>query len=287
MTDTELRAQIEAERSAKGSLLAFRERFIPAKDDVPPAPFHASWSEILLRGKEHFAVEAFRESAKTQIVIRANLLHALTYPQEGRSYIVVICATQRTASKKLTEVTREFTSSPEMMSLVKTIRESSGLALEVDYGYGVPPVRIEAYGKGAAVRGLSWGSKRPDLVVIDDPQDEEDARSETVRKKQFEENVLGKHTDVFTITRRGEALRNAKKAADLGDRKSLRKFLREYYRAGGTDEGLKASARASDPLYGLNDDEEARFIRWLPKEERKILRQAMRYSERLKARLGL
>ena len=53
------------------------------------------------------------------------------------------------------------------------------------------------------------------------------------RKKQFEENVLGKYTDAFTMTRRGEALRNAKKAADLGDRKSLRKYLREYYRAGG------------------------------------------------------
>ena len=107
------------------------------------------------------------------------------------------------------------------------------------------------------------------------------------RKKQFEENVLGKYSDTFTQTRRGEALRNAKKAADLDDRKSLRKYLREYYKAGGTDQGLKASVHASEPLYGLNDDEEMRFIRWLPKEERKILRRAMRYSERLKARLGV
>ena len=158
MMRDEIESQIQAEQRAKASLLAFRERYIPAKDDVSPAPFHASWSNILLNGTGNFAVEAFRESAKTQIVIRANLLHALTYPQSHRSYLVVICATQRTASKKLLEVTREFTGSPDMMKLVKDIRESSGLALEVEY-HGRPTVRIEAYGKGAAVRGLSWGAK--------------------------------------------------------------------------------------------------------------------------------
>ena len=107
------------------------------------------------------------------------------------------------------------------------------------------------------------------------------------RKKQFEENVLGKSTDAFTQTRRGEALRNAKRAADLGDRKTMRKYLREFYRAGGTNEGLKASARAADPLYGLNKEDKMRFMRWLPKDERKILKRAIRYSERLKARLGV
>ena len=56
--------------------------------------------------------------------------------------------------------------------------------------------------------------------------------------------------------------------------------------AGGTDEGLKASARAADPLYGLNDEDEAQFIRWLPKDERKILRRALRYTDRIKAFFG-
>lgn len=105
------------------------------------------------------------------------------------------------------------------------------------------------------------------------------------RKKQFQEIVLGKYSDAFASTRRSEAIRNAKRAIDLGDKKSFRKFLREYYREGGSDVGLKASARASDPFFGLNDDEEARFVRWLPPNERKILRRALRYSERIKAYL--
>ena len=186
-----------------GSLLAFREVFFPDDADVAPAKFHEEWSDILLHGRGHFAVEAFRESGKTQIVIRGNLLHALTFPQAHRSYLVIICATQRTASKKLLEVSREFGASRAMGGLVSKVREDSGLALEVAYRTG-QSVRIEAYGKGAAVRGLSWGAKRPDMVIIDDPQDEEDSRSETVTETDWDWFLsdvlfLGKDTRIFLI----------------------------------------------------------------------------------------
>ena len=191
------------EESAVSSLVRFREEFIPSKNDVEPARFHHEWSDILLHGDRHFAIEAFRESAKTQIVIRANLLHALCYPQATRSYLIVICATQRTASKKLQEVSREFFASAEMSSLVSDVPENSGLALEVSYHTG-QRVRLEAYGKGAAVRGLSWGAKRPDLVIIDDPQDEEDARSETVTETDWDWFLsdvffLGQESRIFLI----------------------------------------------------------------------------------------
>ena len=203
MDNQELIMLINKEERALNSLVAFREEFIPAKEDVEPAAFHEEWSEILLRGKGNFAIEAFRESAKTQIVIRANLLHALTFPQDNRSYLVIICATQTTASKKLQEVSREFLASENMRGLVSEIRDNSGLALEVHYHTGTK-VRIEAYGKGAAVRGLSWGAKRPDLVIIDDPQDEEDARSETVTVNDWDWFLsdvyfLGQSTRIFMI----------------------------------------------------------------------------------------
>ena len=198
-----LREEIEREERAMSSLVSFRERFIPSKDDVRPAPFHEEWSKILLGGTENFAIEAFRESAKTQIVIRANLLHALTYPTDNRSYLVIICATQRTASKKLQEVSREFLGNERMKCLVSGVSENSGLALEVSYQTG-SRVLIEAYGKGAAVRGLSWGAKRPDLVIIDDPQDEEDARSETVTESDWDWFLsdvyfLGQASRIFLI----------------------------------------------------------------------------------------
>ena len=203
MEKDEIRTIAADEERAMGSLLAFREVFIPDEHDVPPARFHEEWSDILLRGRGHFAIEAFRESAKTQIVIRADLLHALTFPQPHRSYLVIICATQRAASKKLVEVSREFQASSAMRGLVEKVREDSGLALEVVYRTGAC-VRIEAFGKGAAIRGLSWGAKRPDLVIIDDPQDEEDGRSETVTETDWDWFLsdvlfLGRDTRIFLI----------------------------------------------------------------------------------------
>ena len=194
---------IDSEQRAYNSLVGFREEFIPSKEDVTPAAFHEEWSNILLRGQGNFAIEAFRESAKTQIVIRANLLHALTFPQENRSYLIIICATQTIASKKLQEVSREFLASNQMNGLVKEVIDNSGLAFEVHYHNGMK-VRIEAYGKGASVRGLSWFDKRPSLVIIDDPQDEEDSRSETVTTTDWEWFLsdvyfLGQSTRIFLI----------------------------------------------------------------------------------------
>ena len=203
MNGEELERLVASEERALTSLVGFREEFIPSEDDVRPADFHEEWSNILLNGTENFAIEAFRESAKTQIVIRANLLHALTFPQLDRSYLVIICATQTRASNLLRGVSREFFASPEMSALVSKVLDNSEHALEVHY-HDAPAVRIEAYGKGAAVRGLSWGAKRPDLVIIDDPQDEEDARSETVTVSDWDWFLsdvyfLGKTTRIFLI----------------------------------------------------------------------------------------
>ena len=199
----EIQEILKSEQTALQSLVSFRREFIASDEDVQPAKFHEGWSEILLYGTGHFAIEAFRESAKTQIVIRANLLHALTYPSPSRSYLVIICATQTLASKKLLEVTREFTTNEKLNGLLKEVKDNSGLAFEAHYING-EKIRIEAYGKGASVRGLSWGAKRPDLVIIDDPQDDEDARSETVTAADWDWFLsdiffLGKSTRIFLI----------------------------------------------------------------------------------------
>ena len=199
----ELERLVDSELRACKSLVAFREEFIPSEEDVKSAKFHEEWSTILLNGHENFAIEAFRESAKTQIVIRANLLHALTYAMPDRSYLVIICANQTRAGQLLQSVSREFLANKDINGLVSEVRDNSDHALEVHY-YNGEAVRIEAYGKGAAVRGLSWGSKRPDLVIIDDPQDDEDARSETVTANDwnwFLSDVffLGKSTRIFLI----------------------------------------------------------------------------------------
>jgi predicted phage terminase large subunit-like protein len=203
MMDELIRAEIDRQKAARDSLVGFRNLYFASSNDQDPAPYHHQWSDILLYGTRHAAIEAFRESAKTQIVIRANLLHALAFPHPKRGYIVIICATGRTAAKKLLEVSREMHATPKIGLTVSHVVEDSGNALEVHYQDGAA-VRMEAYGKGAAVRGLSWGAKRPDLIIIDDPQDPEDARSETVTETDWDWFLsdvyfLGQESRIFLI----------------------------------------------------------------------------------------
>lgn len=201
--EIELAARLAASRD---SLVAFRSALLASPGDVAPMEAHHRWSNIILHGDKNVAIEAFRESAKTQIALRANLLHALTFPAPERSFIVIIRATKDLAAALLRETSREWQARPELMMQadgLPDIVEDSGNAFQARYRSG-RQVRIVAFGKGGSIRGLSWGAKRPDLIVCDDIQDLEDVSSETVCEsdwKWFMSDIyfLGHESRIFMI----------------------------------------------------------------------------------------
>lgn len=192
--------------AAGQSLVVFRALFLPSERDVRPSPAHVRWSDIILHGTKHCAVEAFRESGKTQIALRANILHALTFPQEHRSFLVILRSTKEAAAALLREISREWQSRPDLMTQpdgMPQVVEDSGNALEVHYPGG-RKVRIVTSGRGGAIRGLSWGAKRPDLIVCDDLQDVDDMGSETITKADWDWFLsdvyfLGRDSRIFLI----------------------------------------------------------------------------------------
>lgn len=187
------------------SLVAFRNKFLATPTDVKAAPFHHRWSDLLLKSREHIAIQGFRQSAKDQYAFQANTLHALTYPLYDRSYIVLIAGNDTQASQKLKDISRQF-QSPENAALrfnVDKIVQDSGDSFEVQYKDNMH-VRIEAYGKGASVRGLVWGAKRPDLVILNDIQDVKDMDSPTTMEKDWkwflsDVKFLGYGSRIFII----------------------------------------------------------------------------------------
>lgn len=192
-------------QEAAGSLVAFRKKFLAAPTDVEAADFHHRWSHLLLNSREHIAIMGFRESAKDQYVYQANGLHALTYPTYNRSYIILIANNKTQASQKLKDITRQFQSidNESLRFNVSKIIEDSGDAFQVQYLDGMQ-VRIEAYGKGAAVRGLVWGAKRPDLILLNDIQDVEDMESPVTLEKDWhwflsDIKFLGHSSRIFMI----------------------------------------------------------------------------------------
>ncbi len=193
----------------ENSLVDFR--FMALVDDLeeefPSAPFHHDLSDELLTGTEHVVVEMFRESGKSSYALRSFPLHCLAYPEKKRSFIVLIKNTATLAKAKLLEIRDELKTNPLLSHNLVEIKEDSAQILSVDVknkNGDIINVRIEAYGKGASIRGLVNKDRRPNIIVADDIQDIEDAKSETVTESDwnwFLSDIifLGKKCRIFYI----------------------------------------------------------------------------------------
>jgi len=196
-------------KKARAGLVPFRSIFLESaiESEYKSASFHFQWSEYLLHSDKSFAIEAFRQSAKTNYVLRAYPLYCLAFPASTRSFILIIKANSTEAENKLKDVIDEYRSNPACRhNLVKVITER-GDCFEVlvrDEFDNEIRVRIEARGKGASIRGMSTKDKRPQIIIADDLQDLKDVKGDTVWEsdwKWFISDVcfLGKGSRIFLI----------------------------------------------------------------------------------------
>ena len=191
----------------KESLVYYRYMALGADGDCKSATFHHEWSEMLLNGNDHVVMEAFRESAKSSYVLRSFPLHAINFPDKRRDYIVIIKNNTTLAKAKLKEISDELKANPLCShNIEKTIEDNSQvLSVDVKNEEGkTVNIRIEVYGKGGSIRGLSNRDRRPKIIICDDIQDREDAISDTVTEKDWEWFLsdiafLGKKSRIFYI----------------------------------------------------------------------------------------
>ncbi len=199
----------EVKRKIRNCLVDFRYVVLSNDPDTElKSPFfHYDLSDLLLEDKGHVALEMFRESGKSAYALRTYPLHSLAFPNKKSDYIVIIKQNQRLASNKLKELINEYLNNPLVRHNVVEIKEQNANSFSVDVKNEkdeIINVRIEAYGKGAAIRGLSNQDRRPKIIILDDIQDKEDARSETVTETDwnwFLSDVifLGKTARIFLI----------------------------------------------------------------------------------------
>ena len=199
---------IQAIAKAEQDLINFRHILLTnSSAEVDPAPYQFQWSDLLLNGSGHTATQGYRESGKTQIILRAFLLYSIMFPSEKRDYIIIIKKNATLARNVLREIEHEAVSNPIIQANQKEVLEESSDVYSVNRvarDGNIINVRIEAYGKGASIRGLANRDRRPKICVIDDPQDVEDAKSETVQATDWEWFLsdvlfLGQHTRIFLI----------------------------------------------------------------------------------------
>ena len=175
--------------------------------ELPAADFHYKLSDLLMNSTAHIAIEMFRESGKSSYALRTFPLHCLAYPKKGLDFIVIIKQNQRSASAKLKDIISEYEANPLLRHNLVEIKEQSMNAFSVnvrDRDGEIINIRIEAYGKGAGIRGLSNQDRRPSIVILDDIQDKDDSRSETVLSADWDWFLsdvifLGRSSRIFMI----------------------------------------------------------------------------------------
>ena len=151
--------------------------------------------------------DKFIPTHNSQIVIRSFPLYCLTFPSRKRAYIVLLKKNATLASNKLKQIEEEYLTNEIAKSNLVKIHQQSGDVFSVDVKANdgqVINVRIEAYGKGASIRGLANKDRRPDICLADDLQDVDDAKSQLIMENDwnwFLSNVLflGQNTRIFLI----------------------------------------------------------------------------------------
>jgi predicted phage terminase large subunit-like protein len=168
--------------------------------------YHRRIADILTKERGNFAVEAFRQSGKSSIVLRSFPCWALSYPDPRTQYIVIVRQNQGLAEESLRGIVRDFTTNQVMsLPLIKVNRQAAqSFDVTVRGPQGPMDVVIEAYGKGSALRGLLHGALRPSIVILDDIQSYEDSLSDSTQEKDWEwflsdVKPLGKDTRIFII----------------------------------------------------------------------------------------
>jgi len=149
------------------------------------ARFQEEIMEIIQNQKNGFVViSAFRGSAKSTIITNASVLWSvLGKPQ--KKHILILSQTEQKARQHLQNIKRELENN-ELM------RMDLGPFEEERSQWGATAIIIKKFNAKIVIgsvdqspRGMLFGSKRPDLIIIDDIEDLDSVKTQQGRDKTF------------------------------------------------------------------------------------------------------
>jgi len=160
-------------------------------DQPAPTPnCHREWWD-LCTGKDRFvAIAAPRGFAKSTAITHCYTLGALLFRE--RRFALIISDTETQAVLFLQDLKKEIQDNEDLIKLFRIKRDpengkvllvkdsESDFIVECDDGH---QFRLMAKGSEQKVRGLKWGSKRPDLIICDDLENDEIVLNKDRREK--------------------------------------------------------------------------------------------------------
>jgi len=148
----------------------------------PTAEFHRECWEMATSHDPKVAIAAPREHAKSTAITFCYVLAALLFRQAA--FAVLISKTYTIASEFVRTIKDTLLTNEKIQQhfgFKKLIKDSENdFIAEFVGGY---QIRVMGAGMDQPIRGLKWGTRRPDLVMLDDVEDDEEVMSEERRDK--------------------------------------------------------------------------------------------------------
>lgn len=164
---------------------------------LPPPAFHKQlcrlWQKQVMKGlcpsTENLpemletkgcrlAIAAPRGHAKSTVMSLQNVLHAALYGY--KKYILLVSDTEAQAASFLEAVKSELEDNPDILQDFGDLRGKVWKSTVILLRSGV---RIDAVGSGQKLRGRRHGARRPDLILLDDIENDQEVLSPDGRKK--------------------------------------------------------------------------------------------------------
>ncbi len=166
------------------TIYGFSESLLKSKYDQPqPTPdFHKDMWEMCCSKYTLVSIAAPRGHAKSTAVTHAYTLAEVCFRES--MYVIIVSDTESQAVMFLADIKYELIENEQLRTLfgiTKIIKDTeTDIIVKCDDGH---MFRIMAKGSEQKVRGRKWRSKRPDLIVGDDLENDEIVMNEERRAK--------------------------------------------------------------------------------------------------------
>ena len=143
---------------------------------------HRHWWKLACDPHPLLAIAAPRQHAKSTSISFAYLLACLVFRE--RRFALIVADTETQASMFLGDIKAELRDNEDLIHLfqIKGFIKDTETDIIVEFEDGAS-FRVMTRGAEQRVRGLKWGSKRPDLIVIDDLEGDEQVLNKERREK--------------------------------------------------------------------------------------------------------
>lgn len=127
--------------------------------------------------------ESYRGSAKTTIITRLLCLYSLICLD--RKYSIIISSTASIAKESLETIKTELEDNSLLKSDFNITEGWLWSSEEVVFKVGEQAKKIKVFGAGKKIRGTNFLSSRPDVIFLDDIENDENIQSKAQRDKDY------------------------------------------------------------------------------------------------------